>query len=219
MTTYDSAPEEAKKMLADLLHSYDEFKDLEEAEANIGLSWATSQEKKDGEVPPAIKWHGRPALGLARIIKLEDRVHGAPDGRITIDSRFWDTAPDNERKALLFHELYHFEVKRKDDGEIEFDDASRPRLVMRQHDVEVGWFTRTALRFGKASQECQQFRAICERDGQFLMPSLFGNEIAHNGDTLTLTRPDGTEATIPAEDLARVHAATERQLAAAAPAE
>ena len=216
---YDTPPKEAVDMLAAVMQEFKEFEPLVAAGVTCELSFAFGREKKDGTLSPALKHGGHTVNGIAKKIGPEDRAHGRPDCRITVNGDFWKTAKDEEKRALLHHELYHFDLVTDDAGDVKRDDNDRPEIKYRHHDYEVGFFALSAERFGRASQECIYFRAMVERDGQLLLPAVFGNEIAHNGDTLTLTRPDGTEATIPAEDLARVHAATERQLAAAAPAE
>lgn len=216
--SYDPAPKEADDMRDALVAELPELDELRECEAKVELSFATAAEKKDGTVPPAIKWHGRPCYGLAKIINLQDRAHGGADGRVTLDARWWKTAPDNERKSVLFHELLHFELVRTEDGSIKTDDAHRPCFKMRQHDWEIGWFVAPARRFGKAAIECVQFKRIVEDSGQFLMPALFApkdGEIRHGGDTLTIEQEGKEPIVIPAEDLARVHADAGRQLAAA----
>jgi hypothetical protein len=52
------------------------------------------------------------------------------------------------------------------------DALGRPKLVLRDHDVQVGFFAVIAKRHGMASQECIQSKIIMDAYGQLLWPSL-----------------------------------------------
>jgi hypothetical protein len=166
-------------MLAEMIQTYDELMPLKECGLTVELSWARAIEKKDGTKSPAITHGGYPALGLASKFKLQDRIHGKPDVRVTIDADWWDENDDQKRKALLFHELYHFEPKMDDTGLVaERDDAHRPKVLLRKHCVQVGWFYAVARRFGGNSQECIQFKGIVDEGGQVLLPGILGDDPA-----------------------------------------
>ena len=165
-------------MMAEMINEYDEFAPIKECGLTVELSWARAVEKKDGSKPPALMHHGQPALGLASKFKLQDRVHGKPDCRVTIDADWWDTAPEEQRRGLLFHELYHFEPKMDDTGLVaELDDAHRPKVNLKKHDYQVGWFYAAARRFGGASQECIQFKQLVDEGGQFMLPGVLGDKV------------------------------------------
>jgi len=83
---------------------------------------------------------------------------------ILIDGDWWEAAPEKEQLAVLDHEFTHIAVSSDD------DDLGRPKIELRYHDYEFGWFRSVAERHGKASQECQQMAAIVEESGQFLLP-------------------------------------------------
>ena len=63
---------------------------------------------------------------------------------------------DAKKDALLDHELYHLEVQRNKHGKPKLDCNRRPKLTMRLHDRQYGWFDEIAQRHGSASIECQQ---------------------------------------------------------------
>ena len=211
-------------MLHDVMTDFSEFQPLVAAGMTMQLSMASGSERKDGTRNPALKCHGVPAHGIAMRYKLQDRVHGSKDVKITLDNDYWEMATEDERKALLFHELYHFDLKLDDAGDVKLDDIGRSEVTLRHHDYDFGWFMVAAKHFGKASAECQQFRTMVEQNGQLLLPSVFANpslasgdesaEVHHNGDTLTILHGE-EQVTIPAEDLARVHAEESKQLAEA----
>lgn len=70
---------------------------------------------------------------------------------------------------MLDHELFHIQIKMK--GQIiQTDDLGRPKIKMRPHDMEVGWFKAVAERNGKYSQERIQALKYMEEMGQYFWP-------------------------------------------------
>jgi hypothetical protein len=47
-----------------------------------------------------------------------------------------------------------------------FDAVGRPKLLMRKHDHQFGWFDEVAQRHGEASPEVRQARVLMESSGQ-----------------------------------------------------
>lgn len=115
---------------------------------------------------PALKHRGLPALGVTRAIPVKLRAHGLADAEITIDGDEWKGLTNAERLAIMDHELTHIEPKFDSDGNLKLDTCGRPKIEMRHHDYEFGWFTEVAGRHREASQEVQQARKIIDRDGQ-----------------------------------------------------
>jgi hypothetical protein len=170
MTTFDKAPKEAYTAMQELLDECEEFAPLVESKCEVEIWFATGSERKDGTRNQALTHGGYPATALAKVIRLQDRVAGLKDARITVDALWWQGATEQQRKALLHHELTHFEPVTDDTGAYEYDDASRVKLKCRKHSVQVGWFYSTAKRFGAASLECIQLKEIIEESGQFMLP-------------------------------------------------
>jgi hypothetical protein len=52
------------------------------------------------------------------------------------------------------------------------DDLKRPKLKLRKHDVEVGWFAIVAGRHGSASLEIEQAKAVMDSYGQLFWPCI-----------------------------------------------
>lgn len=121
----------------------------------------------------AITHHGQRALGLARIVNLKDRVKGVADAEILLDGDYWTTIDEAAQRALLDHELHHVSLKISK-GIIQHDAAGRPKLKMRKHDVEIGWFKCIAERHGEHSMEQQQAKHIMDFCGQYFWPLLAG---------------------------------------------
>jgi hypothetical protein len=172
MTIYDKPPQEAETMLADLLNECEDFAPLKEAGVTVELSWARGKEDKDGYKPHPLKSRGHQVYGTAKLTNLQGRSLGQKDCVVTVDGDHWDESSQRTNEALLHHELYHFELVVGDDGAVETDDCGRPKLKLRHHDFEFGWFLQTARRYGADSNESQQFKQVCDAAGN-LLPLVF----------------------------------------------
>lgn len=112
----------------------------------------------------AITKNGIRALGLCRVVNAKDRAKGNGDVEILIDGYWWERNDYDERLALLDHELYHIVLRS------ERDDMGRPKIKLRKHDVEFGWFNEIARRHGINSQERIQAKSIMDNQGQYYFP-------------------------------------------------
>lgn len=110
----------------------------------------------DPDVEHPLKLRGMPAYAICKIVDIKGRTMGRGDAEIVIDEGRYLTMPDATKDAVLDHELEHLEVELSKKGKIKLDCARRPKLKMRLHDVEYGWFESVAKRHGIASIECKQ---------------------------------------------------------------
>lgn len=119
---------------------------------------------------PVLKHQGYPAGAMVRITPLKDRALGMSDATIVVDRAGWLALSQRQRDALIDHELTHLEVKSDEEGDddpvIVFDALGRPKLLMRKHDHQFGWFDEVAQRHKQASPEVRQARALMEQSGQ-----------------------------------------------------
>jgi hypothetical protein len=110
---------------------------------------------------PAIKVRGCEAAGCIRITKLTERTLGMGDALMILDGERLDSWTSKRLQAVIDHELRHLVLsKSKKTGAIQRDDLDRPRLKIRMHDFEFGWFARTAELYGEDSYEVSQAREI-----------------------------------------------------------
>lgn len=130
--------------------------ELAKEKVTFDLLFVINPDDEDG---PVLSCHGVPALAVARIVPLKDRVKGCKDAEICIDQRRYEESEPAERDALLDHELQHFELKKKEET-VKRDNAGRPCLKMRKHDFDFGWFEAVARRHGAASPEVRQARQL-----------------------------------------------------------
>jgi len=166
MSKFQKASKEIAQFVNEVLFDWDVHQPLIDAKVKLDVCMAYGDQNDAGETEGvAIKRHGQRVLGLAKIIGLKDRAMGRGDAEIMLDGDWWEDATDEQKKALVDHELFHLRVK-----DMEQDDLGRPKLEMRLHDYEFGWFKAVAERHGENSIEQQQARLMMDTDGQFFWP-------------------------------------------------
>ncbi len=164
---YFRAPDSVSQIVKNLVA--DHYEDLKENDVTFDIIFCNAPLDKDGNPNgPAITHHGSPALGLAYIVPEKDRAMDRADAEIRVDSDSWPNWNEEQRKAILDHELYHFLVHKDKEGETIKDTNNRPKLKMRPHDFEFGWFTEIAERYGKNSMEIKQAQEMYDRAGEIL---------------------------------------------------
>ena len=167
------------QMIAAVMEEY--HSELVEHEVKIGADWYVPPEGKP-EAP--LKLHGYPAVAVVKITPVRQRQRGIPDAIITIDRAHWNGLSGDEQYALIDHEVQSISLARDKDDHVVADDAGRPRLRMRLHDCQCGWFLACADRHGDNSAEIQQARKLIEDH-----PFLFGLPDAPAPGTLPFGRP------------------------------
>lgn len=156
-TTYDKANSDVTQLVKAVAAEF--HAELVRYEVSIDVLMANNP---DGD---AVTHGGYPAQAKIRIVSLKDRAKGCKDAELIIDESNWRDLTDEQRRALIDHELQHLEVKFKDGG-VALDDLGRPKLSMRKHDWQMGWFDVIARRHGEASPEVRQASELMGRQGQ-----------------------------------------------------
>lgn len=114
-----------------------------------------------------LKHQGYPAQAVIRITPTRDRALGMADANIVVDRSNWLSLSQRQRDALVDHELTHLErVLDKETERPVFDVLERPKLRLRHHDHQFGWFDEIAQRHGDASPEVRQAKRLMESSGQ-----------------------------------------------------
>jgi hypothetical protein len=168
MSWYSIANEEVNLTIQKVMK--ENHGDLDAAGVTITALIARSEEG------PAIKVRGSEAAGCIRITKLAERTLGLGDALMTLDGERMDAWTSRRLQAVIDHELRHLMIaKNKKTGQIQLDDEGRPKLRIRPHDFEFGWFARTAELYGEESYEVSQAREIVA--AQFVQNFLPGFEI------------------------------------------
>jgi len=168
MSWYSIANEEVNLTIQKVMK--ENHGDLHAAGVTITALIARSEEG------PAIKVRGSEAAGSIRITKLAERTLGLGDALMTLDGERMVAWTSKRLQAVIDHELRHLMLaKNKKTGQIQLDDEGRPKLRIRPHDFEFGWFARTAELYGEESYEVSQAREIVA--AQFVQNFLPGFEI------------------------------------------
>lgn len=124
----------------------------------------------DAGVTPALRQGGYPAVAVTRIVPYRDRVAGMADAHIYVDFDAWHSMDDEEKLALLDHELTHLELVVDKNGDAKLDASDRPRLRIRRHDIRIGVFISCMKRHGKKAIDAQAVVSfLTGPDGQMLM--------------------------------------------------
>lgn len=134
------------------------------------------RDPNDNLIAPAVTLNGWPCNAKIKIVAYKDRVKGMGDAEMIIDADTWEKLNEKERMALVDHELQHLATTDK------IDELGRPKLKMRKHDVQVGWFKCVAERNGLASQERIQAAQILHEYQQVFWPTeqqVAGSRIAN----------------------------------------
>jgi len=138
----------------------------------------------DTEAAEAVLKHqGYPAAAMVRITPLRERALRQADANIVIDRCTWLTLSQRQRDALIDHELTHLtRVLDKETGNPVFDALDRPKLAMRRHDHQFGWFDEIAQRHGDASPEVRQAKQLMQSSGQLYFDFSFARFAGDEGE-------------------------------------
>lgn len=144
--------------------------EIYEVEAKIDFVFAFRDPEAE---EPAIMVRGHRVLGQARVNNLKHRALGLGDCEVLLDGDAWENMPEPNKRALLDHELEHFEIKRhKKTGEYLYDDLHRPLMKLRDHDREFGFFDNIAQRHGADSWEVKNLKKMFEEAGGAYIPGI-----------------------------------------------
>lgn len=114
-----------------------------------------------------LKHQGYPAAAVVSITPVRQRALGVADAVIVVDRAEWTSLTAAQRDALIDHELTHLtRVVDEETGRPKCDAVDRPKLAMRRHDHQLGWFDEVAKRHGEASAEMRQARSLVAQTGQ-----------------------------------------------------
>lgn len=191
MPLYSKAPAECQAICKRMLEKYHG----ELVDAGVTVDFLFAQTDPEKEEASALKLHGYACNAIVKVVSYKLRVQGHADAEIVIDGDKWPSWSDLERDALIDHEITHLELRHDKDGKVARDDNDRPKLGLRLHDHEFGWFDSIARRHGKASFEVQQYEQFkkqtffefADSDRGRLTPTDFTVSISTGGKTVTTT--------------------------------
>lgn len=147
-----------------LIAEEDGFTELREGEATILFLMRAEPDVKAGRANlgkmclPTFSG----ALGGVGKWMLARMCDGVPDFVMLLDAVWWDQAPAEQRRALVYHELLHAMHATDRDGGLKFTPEGKPVWAIRDHDISE--FNAVVRRFGAWSPDVQSFVSAL-RDG------------------------------------------------------
>ena len=172
-TTYEMAEELTMELLdraVDLYHS-----ELKRYEVRIGVIMAFGEEDKDGELKRPIMNQGQPCAAKVKVVSVKDKLTKNIDVEILLDGFYWQELDDERKIAIFDHELEHLQLKVNSDGEVEKDNAGKPKIKISHDDIIFWGFSAIAERHGVNSQEYLCFQQLKLKYGNLLDPEVNAN--------------------------------------------
>lgn len=152
--TYEKAPRKVVETIGEVLRRY--HTDLCNMKLRVDALLVHAPLDAEGcpAGPALTSSGGYPALAKVKVTPLKDRVLGRGDCEIMLDGDRYPKWNDDVLRCLIDHEIEHLEFT----GNV--DDIGRPKLRLRPHDVEFGWFDAVARRHGDHSCEVRQAKGF-----------------------------------------------------------
>lgn len=167
--TYGLTDRETEGLIADVMQQH--HPDLHSIKVMVKTLFAFGPVNEAGEkTGPAIKVGGYRAAACTKVQSIKQRVLGNGDALMILDGDDWPDWTDEERRALVDHELTHLEPQIDADKVAQTDDIGRPKLKARLHDWQLGGFREVVKRHGAHSFDQQQVDRLVESHGQYLFP-------------------------------------------------
>jgi len=165
MTTFAVCGTDVEELVDEMMTMYHGL--LKEHGLTIDLLYAHAGTDANGDtVGCALKQNGMEKAALIKANSLKDRTKGMKDVELRIDGDKWPLYTDEQKRALIDHELMHVELQFTDSGALKRDDLDRPKVKMRPHDREVGWFDAVVKRHGKSAFEWASWNDIWQTFSQ-----------------------------------------------------
>jgi len=169
MPSFKLPPDDVADVLQAVLKKH--HTDLLEVDVRIQVLASHAKLNKAGfPTGEALLHRGYPALAVVSLFSLKDRVGGSADARIVINGDAWAEHSPEKKESLLHHECLHLELIRDDEGNVELDDACRPKLKLRPHDFEAGIFWEAVKNYGDDSCEAESWKPANRKMTQMLLP-------------------------------------------------
>ncbi len=149
---FSAAPDQIVTMIDQLLQK--NYAKLVKANLKVGAVVVSTYE--DDQLVAGLKAKGMNCAAYITKVSAKNRMYIPFDAQIFIDGFWLDQHPeDDERLALLDHELYHIKPKEKD-GKIVVDEDGRMKFKMQPDEIYFTGFSAIIRRHGMAAGEAQE---------------------------------------------------------------
>lgn len=170
MSTYQRCDPDTVKLIKRVLRDYHGELATEKVTFDALFAYGPVDDSTGEKKGPAISSRGYPAIGKVKATPLKERAKGAGDFELIFDGDQWPDWSDDQRVALIDHELTHLSLPRDREGMVKRDDLMRPKFIIRPHDHEIGFFEAVAHRHGELAFEVHSFRVLGETLRQLKLP-------------------------------------------------
>lgn len=153
MTSYRPAPEVAE-LVNQIIEDVPDHKRL--AEIDIECVFIDPPAKSKGKF---LLGRARKISGLNAFLGRGSQADAAPFAVIEIALRPWEAMTDEQRRALVDHEMCHLDV--------EYDEVGQPQIKMRGHDLEE--FAGVVKRHGFWQSDVAEFSEVVAQQLTFAM--------------------------------------------------
>jgi hypothetical protein len=170
MATYEDVDDDVTDKIERLLKNFhlkrlylDAIKDI-----SIKCLFYYAKRNEKGEITgPPLKLHGYSCYAVVKVNSLKHRAQGLADVGIIIDGDAWKNLGEEERMAILDHELEHLERVIDAAGPVD-DDLERPKLTCKLHDWHMGGFRIIAERHKQHAIEVIAMQNFADTHGQLI---------------------------------------------------
>lgn len=145
----EEGPADPRPIMARLVADAPEFEDLRTGEPAIMVLFRGIPKVKGGKrfLGEMCLPNFQGSLGQVALWLLAKACQGElPDFLLILDAEWWGEATENQRSALVHHELKHCCIATDKEGDQRFTDEGDPIWAIREHDVSE--FYDTVSRFG-----------------------------------------------------------------------
>lgn len=175
-TRYRRADDDTCSKIDDVRCRY--HHDLESVRIDVLFAYGA---KPDEQV---LSHNGYPVIATVKITRAKDRALGYGDALIVVDRASWGGLTDAQKDAVIDHELTHLLTVFDKAGRVDVDYLGRPKLEMRMHDHQFGWFDAVAKRHGENSMEVFQARGLMAKTGQLYISFEAAEEMKRENETV-----------------------------------
>lgn len=205
MPTYLLAAKETEDLLAKVIEEYHPRLLNEDVRVGILMAYASVDENTGEKKGHAIKGYAGAAAGASvKKVAAKDRLTKKYDVELLIDGDAWPNLPEQQKVAILDHEMTHIETTGKT------DDNNRPLVKMREEDFIVWGFLEVVQRHGVHAMEHRSLKALIDHHGNLLL-GLDGDfkdaapPARRSGiESVTISAPGDLSVTFDADQLKKV---------------
>jgi len=135
--------------------------ELVDAQSRVSLNFVKAFDKDD-EPTPALKHAGHYCEAYVKLISRRRKLRDPHEAEIDIDGHMWEEKNDQQREALLDHELSHIKVVTDRHGIPKRDEDERVQLKLVPDDIFITGFLSVIRHYGQNAGEYQSISSAMQ---------------------------------------------------------